>query len=254
MNIDIQALVNAKLKEMEEGKVLENLISKTVESAVTKAVTDAIDGYSIKRVIKEKIEKDVKAGVEEVGFCAYNTIVADQVKNLINSVIKDDVAEKLNKIFTDVMINKRETIKLSEIVDKYKELYDDLEYDELDGLDEGHFHVVWDNEDTEYRSKHITIIFSHKEQKIRRGIYSNHYEGDSEKKLELCLSRWKDEETANISRITFEEAKLNDLKTLRNMSNFEAFLANLYLNKTTVELDIESEDDVDTYVGGEYFD
>lgn len=253
MNIDIQAIVNEKLKEMEEGKILENLISKTVEEAVTKAVTSTIDGYSIKRIIENKIEEDVKKGVESVGFCAYNTIVAEQVKNLINSVIKEDVAEKVNKIFTDVMINKRETIKLSEIIDKYKELYDDLEYDDLDGLDEGHFHVVWDNEETEYSSKYIKIILSHNEQKKSMGLYSNHYSGSNEKKLELYLSRWKDELTANILSVTFEDAKLDDLKSLRNMSDFEAFLANLYLNNTTIELDIESEDDIDSYVGGEYF-
>ncbi|WP_337527735.1 hypothetical protein [Zhenhengia sp.] len=81
MNINVQEIVNAKLKEMEEGKVLETLITSTVEKAVTKAVTDAIDGYSIKRILENKIEEDVKAGVEQVGFMAYNTLVAEQVNN-----------------------------------------------------------------------------------------------------------------------------------------------------------------------------
>lgn len=254
MNIDIQALVNAKLKEMEEGKVLENLISSTVEKAVTKAVTDAIDGYSIKNIIEKKIEKDVKAGVESVGFCAYNTIVADQVQKLIHSVIKEDIATKVNKIFNDVMINKKETIKLSEIVDEYRTLYDDWDCEQLAELDDGYFHVVWDEEETDYGSKHMTIIFSQHKQKRNRAIYSNYYTGDKENKLEITLSIWKDEKDARITSIKFEDAKLDDLKSLRNMSDFEAFLANIYLNETKVEIDLETEDDIDTYVGGEYWD
>ena len=254
MNIDIQALVNAKLKEMEEGKVLENLISNTVESAVTKAVKDAIDGYSIKRIIEDKIEKDVKKGVEAVGFCAYNTIVAEQVKNLIDSVIKDDVAEKVNKIFTEVMINKREKVKLSEIVEEYRKIYEDIDYEEAQELDEGHFRVYWEEDDDRDNFVWYTICFSMKEQAERSSSYGyrSYLTGDNEKKIKLRLLKYKENDTT-ISSAEFEGKDISKMDTLRNMSNFEAFIMNLVLNKTQVEIDI-TEDDIDTYVGGEYCD
>ena len=56
MNINIGEIVNNKIKEMEEKKVIETLIAETTEKSVTKAITDAIDGYTIKRIIEKKVE------------------------------------------------------------------------------------------------------------------------------------------------------------------------------------------------------
>ena len=100
----------------------------------------------------------------------------------------------------------------------------------------------------------MTIIFSQHKQERNRSIYGNYHTGNKENKLELTLSVWKDKENAIITNIRFEDAKLDDLKSLRNMSDFEAFLANIYLNETKVEIDLETEDDIDTYVGGDYWD
>lgn len=248
MKIDIQEIVNAKLKEMEEGKVLETLITSTVEKAVTKAVTDAIGGYSIKRILEDKIEKDVKAGVEQVGFTAYNTLVTEQVSNLINTVLKDDLAEKVQRIFEQIMINKRESIKLSEIIDEYKKLYEDMDYDEYRDLEDGHFYVDWEEEqDGSFR--HLKLIMAQEQQDKSSGLYSSNYSGSEDKKLELRLCSYKDK-NASISSVRFEGKKLNDLSTLRRISDFEALLMNLYLNKTEVEIDIEDEDDIETYVEG----
>ena len=254
MNIDIQAIVNEKLKEMEEGKVLENLISNTVEKAVTKAVTDAIDGYSIKRIIEDKIEKDVKEGVEAVGFTAYNTLVAEQVKNLINSVIKDDVATKVNKIFNEVMINKREKVKLSEIANEYRKLYDDIDCEEAQELDEGHFKVYWGEDDDREGFVWYYICFAMKEQ-CERGSsyrYSSSLRGDNYKKIFLKLMKYEDNDPTILSA-EFEGKDLSKMDTLKNMSDFEAFIMNLVLNDTKIEIDID-ENDIDTYVGGDYWD
>ncbi|MDU6361587.1 MAG: hypothetical protein E6590_16775 [Clostridiales bacterium] len=246
MNINVQEIVNAKLKEMEEGKVLETLITSTVEKAVTKAVTDAIDGYSIKRILENKIEEDVKAGVEQVGFMAYNTLVAEQVNNLINSVIKDDLAQKISKVFERVMLNKREEVKMSEIVEEYRKLYEDLDYDDLQELDSGHFYIDWQEED-DGSFTWYTITFALQQQK--KHSYSS---SSKDKKIEMRLLKYKDN-MPEIKFASFEGEDLHDMSKLRKVSEFEELIMNLLLNETKINMDID-EDDIDTYVGGDYWD
>ena len=248
MNIDIQEIVNAKLKEMEEGKVLENLISSTVEKAVTKAVTDAIDGYSIKRILEDKIEKDVKSGIADIGFTAYNTLIVNKVRELMESIVKEDLAIKVTGLFENVLINKRETIKLSEIIKEYHKLYEDMDYDDWRELEDGHFQVEWDEEEkSSFRT--LKLILSQEPQKKERSWGSSYYTGSDDKKLELYMTSFKDE-AASIYHVKFEGKDLKDISVLRNMNSFEALMMNLYLNETKVELDIEDEDDIDTYVEG----
>lgn len=245
MNIDIQEIVNAKLKEMEEGKVIETLITGTVEKAVTSAVKDAIDGYSIKRILEKKIEEDVKAGIEQVGFIAYNTIVANQVNNLINSVIKDDLAQKISGVFESVMLNKREEVKMSEIVEEYRKLYEDLDYDDIQELDEGHFYISWEeDEDGTFTWYRITFALQ------SQGKSSYRYSKD--KKIEMRLMKYKDD-MPEIKFASFEGEDLSDMSKLRKVSGFEALIMNLVLNETKINMDID-EDDIDTYVGGSYWD
>lgn len=247
MNIDIQEIVNAKLKEMEEGKVLENLISSTVEKAVTNAVTDAIDGYSIRRILEDKIEKDVKAGVADIGFTAYNTLIVNKVRELMESIVKEDLATKVTGLFENVLINKRETIKLSEIIEEYHKLYEDMDYDDWRELEDGHFQVEWDEEeDGSFRRLNLTLSQEIQEKNETWGG-TRYYRGSKEKKLEMHLSSYKDE-AASIYMVKFEDKDLSDVSVLRNMSSFEALMMNLYLNKTKVEIDVE--DDIDTYVEG----
>lgn len=252
MNINVQEIVNAKLKEMEEGKVLETLITTTVEKAVTKAVTDAIDGYSIKRILEKKIEDDVKAGVEQVGFMAYNTVVAEQVNSLINSVIKDDLAIKISGVFERVMLNKREEIKLSEIIEEYCKQYEDMDFEDLQKLEDGHFFVNWVETDEDSNFSRIELTFALEPQKMSKTYIYTHSQGSKDMKLEMCLSKYRKDDYT-ISSVKFEDKDLKDLSVLRKMSDFEALIANLCLNDTKIIVDVD-EDDIDTYVGGSYWD
>ena len=43
------------------------------------------------------------------------------------------------------------------------------------------------------------------------------------------------------------------MSKLRKVSEFEALIMNLLLNETKINMDID-EDDIDTYVGGDYWD
>jgi hypothetical protein len=245
MKIDIQEIILNTIKEMEEKKSLESLIKESIEKAIRGAVAEACDGYKIKRMVEEKIEKQVGGAIKDVGFLAYNTIIADQVNILLHSVVKEDLANKLSELVGSILLKKREKIKLSEIVAEYRKLYEDMDYDEWQNLDGGHFFAEINNED-DGSFRWITIVMAQKEQKKSYGYSSSR--GDDEKKINMRLMVYKDE-PASIVGVEFEGVKLDDLSAIRKMSDFEALLLNLYLNKTKVEIDID-EDDIETYVEG----
>ncbi|MBU2701114.1 hypothetical protein Ga0466249_002225 [Sporomusaceae bacterium BoRhaA] len=245
MKIDIQEIVSNTIKEMEESKKVETLLKENIEKVISSAVKDAVDGYKIKRMIEVKIEKQVGEAIKDVGFLAYNTFVADQVNILLHSVVKEDLANKLSELVGSILLKKRETIKLSEIVAEYRKMYEDMDYDEWQNLDDGHFFAEINNED-DGSFRWITIVMAQKEQKKSYGYSSSR--GDDEKKINMRLMVYKDE-PASIVGVEFEGVKLDDISAIRKMSDFEALLLNLYLNKTKVEIDID-EDDIETYVGG----
>lgn len=45
MKIDIQEIVNLKIKAMEENKVVEKTIQDTLEKTIINAITSALDSY-----------------------------------------------------------------------------------------------------------------------------------------------------------------------------------------------------------------
>lgn len=115
MNIDINAIVNNKLKEMEEN----------IEKAIVKGIKGVLDSYALKRQIEDKIEKQVSEVVKEIGFTGYNSFIAEKVKMITEDVCREDIANKIQKTFNDLLIVKRENVKLSEIFEKYKDYMDE---------------------------------------------------------------------------------------------------------------------------------
>lgn len=125
MNIDINAIVNNKLKEMEENKTIEKLLEENIEKAIVKGIEGALDSYALKRQIEDKIEKQVSEVVKEIGFTGYNSFIAEKVKMITEDVCREDIANKIQKTFNDLLIVKRENVKLSEIFEKYKDYMDE---------------------------------------------------------------------------------------------------------------------------------
>lgn len=136
MHIDINAIVNNKLKEMDDNKTIEKLLAENIEKAITNGIESALDSYSLKRIIKEKVELEVSEVVSQIGFTGYNSFIADRVKDITEGVCRGDIANKIQKTFNDILVLKRESIKLSEIFKKYKEyLEEHLDEDEKYSLE-----------------------------------------------------------------------------------------------------------------------
>ena len=107
MNIDVDAIVSEKLRQLNEDGVIQKSIEDTLEKSLLSAVTEAINGYKIKREIQEKVEKQISGVVTSLDFSSYNAIMIQKMRELINAYAGDDVAKKVTEMLESLFVSKR---------------------------------------------------------------------------------------------------------------------------------------------------
>ena len=241
MQIDFSEIVNAKLKQMADEKVIEKQIEQSIESTIIKAVKDACENYSFKRDIAKKIEEQVSEVAVNIGFAGYNQFIADTFSELIGTTLKEDVIQKIKNVFDSLFVRKLESVKMSEIAEKYRETL--LEMGDSEKYEhDNEFYASFDEDSDDGLFKYMTIHFALEKPS---GRYSH-----DDSYLEMRIMSYK-EEPYTITSVHYEGRDLSKLNELRHMSDFECFVASLYFNKTKIEMDID-EDHVDTSLGLDY--
>lgn len=122
MNINVTEIVNNKIAQLQESKAIEKAIEDTFEKSILKAVSDALDSYSLKRDIEEKMSKQVSTVVADLDFSSYNGFIVSKMKQITEDICREDLCKKIEATFTNMFICKKENIKLSEIFEKYREI------------------------------------------------------------------------------------------------------------------------------------
>ncbi|NFL75344.1 hypothetical protein FDB81_06280 [Clostridium sporogenes] len=242
MNIDINAIVNNKLKEMEENKQIEKLLEENIEKAITNGIEGALESYSLRRQIEDKVEKQVSEVVKDIGFTGYNGFIAEKIKQITEDVCRDDIADKIQKTFNELLVVKRENIRLSEIFEEYR----DYMCESTDEAEKYQLENFWIdvNEDEEYR----WLTFKMAKEKPSKYLYRN-----EEDYIEFTIHRksYKEDEEGYtkgwLGTVYVGEKKLKDTLKLGNMSKVESLIANIYYNETPIIIDVECEDDIDNY-------
>lgn len=239
MNIDFTEVINNKLQEMAESRVIEKQIEETLEKSITAAVNDALGNYSFRSKLEKMMSEQISGIAESIGLTGYNQFIADTFSNIANNVLKEDIKQKISGAFENIFLKKLESIKLSEIVNRYREmLLDSLDDDEKYSHDNS-FHVLIDKREDDSFS-HVTVEL---------GIETG-YRANDEYGLKLSLMKYRDE-AYSVTSVTYGDNNLREMSKLRYISDFEAFAAGLYFNKTKIEVDIE-EYDVNTSLGLDY--
>jgi len=235
MKIDIQEIINEKIKDMEDKRVVEKTIQETLEKSIVNAITSAMDGYSLKRNIEEKITKEVSSVVADIGFTAYNSFIAEKVKMITEGICQKDIADKIQKTFNEILVIKRDNIKLSEICDKYREwICNDVEEPEKYNLENYYVNI----EEGDYGW--LTFKFG-------REKPSSYSRRSNENSIEFTVHKNHDNKKMGwISSVYIDGYNLDNKLNFGRMSEIELLLVNISYNKTPVEIDIESEDDIDS--------
>lgn len=235
MKIDIQEIINQKIMDMEEKRVVEKAIEDTLEKSIIKAVVDVLEGYDVRNIIHGKIKAEVSSVVEDIGFTAYNSFISEKVKAITEGVCRKDIAEKIQKTFDEILVIKRESIKLSEICDAYRNwICDDVEEPEQYSL-RGYWAKV---EESNYGW--LTFKFGRV-----KPDYPHHR--SNENSIEFTVHKKHDNNKMGwIGSVYIDGYGIDNKLNFGRMSEIEALLVNLTYNKTPIIIDVESEDDLDT--------
>jgi len=238
MNINIGEIVNNKIKEMEENKVVENLIAETIEKSVVKAVSEAIDGYTIKRTIEKKVEKEVCDIVNDIGFTAYNTFIANKVKDITEGTIRKDLEDKIQGTLNGILLNKKENIKLSDLFEMYRD-HLNSDTDEHEKYELENFVVEIEDNDRGW------ITYKLRKEKSK-------YSWDKFDIEFIIHENYNDESNGTMWKVKLDGENVDNSLKLGYRSEFENLLVNIMYNETVIEIDIEDEDDIDTSFDIEY--
>ena len=237
--LDINKIAQDKITAMHESGEVKEYIEKQVESLVLNGIKNALDGYKIRNAVEEKVKEDVSGVITTLDFTAYNSFIAEKIKQLAEVELREDISQKIQETFNSIFIKKRDTIKLSEIFGAYRKfLIEDMEESEMYELD-NHFYAEI-AEDEKY--KWLTISASKSEPTNKYGTYSKRSECD----FSFNLHRnYQDKSKGWIGSATFEGKDVNKSLTVKSHNKFETLILNLVYNATPIEIDIEDEDDID---------
>ena len=234
MELNIQAIADEKIKAMHESGQIKASIETGVEKIILKSIDDALDGYDLRRTIKKQISDNISGVINDIGFSAYNGFISQKVKEITENVMREDVANKIQKVFNDMLITKHDGIKLSEIINGYRE----------------HLFETIDDED-KWEHQHFTCDVDQKEDgnftwytiKLSDQLLSSH----EEPQIKFRILVYGENESAKICGLYLDGESLREKFKLGSMDDFESFLANLYFNETEIILDLDDVDDDDYY-------
>lgn len=229
MTLDIQKIINDKVTGMLENKEIQQKIEETIEKELLRTIADSVSGYDIRRILEEKIKKEVSDEVSTLSFSGYTTKIVKQVAQIIEKEQNKDLAEKVLKEFNALFIQP-ENEKLT--VDKIIDLYLDYIKQDEDNRDKTVYYSV--DEEQPYYTKYITIKLSTDDN------FDTDY-GNNTISIKLSNS-FENKDEYTISTV-YDDCYNNITKNLKlgYLNSFEKAIINAYYNNTPItDINIKS--------------
>lgn len=226
MNIDVSKIVADKLNQLDADGVIKRKIEETVEKTVMDAITSELSSYAFRNSISEQVKGSVSSIAADCGFSAYNGFIAQTVKSVVQELYSADIAEKVQAALNSVLLQKHECVSLSLIFSAYREWV-------LEHTDESE----------KYERQEFTSDFEVREDgnfkhyKIRFADHPLDSYESADIEIAFCVWIHDDKKKHTISRLYLNGHDLSQSLRIGTLSTFEAFVANLYYNKTEIELD-----------------
>lgn len=233
MNIDVSQIVAAKLAQLDEDGTIKRKIEETLEKTIMSAITSELESYSFRSSIQEQLKASVSTIAADCGLSAYNGYIAEKCKAIVQNLFTTDISERVEKSLNDIMFTKYENIKLSDIFKRYREwvLANTEESDKYERQEFTHvLEVKEDGSWTEYRCKfadHTLEGFGYNKEKPE---------------IEILFMVFRERKEASISTLYLNGHYMKDSFKVGRLTDFEAFILNLYYNETKIIMD---EEDVD---------
>ena len=230
MIIDISKVIAEKMEQMQKDRVIEAKIEETLEKTILDTISSELSSWEFRRTISDEVKKSIGDVASELGLGAYNAFIAKKVKDIVAGMYEADMAEKVAETLSNTLLKKYDEVKLSEIFDKYREwLFDYV--DESEKHERQHFCCVLDVRESGCFT-HYEITLGEEER--------NHPSDNKDIFFKICQYN---NDKSNINSLWLDGDRMENATRIGYLTDFEAFLLNLYYNKTPIILDV---DDVDT--------
>lgn len=237
MNIDVSAIVSAKLEQMAESGAIQKKIEESLEKSIMSAITSEIDSYRFTEELRDQMKKSIHGVAAQSGLAAYNGFISSKVRQIVQEICADDLTAKLQNALDRVLLKKYENVKLSDIFNRYHEWVCE-NTDESDKYDRRYYTADLEvNEDgswTRYDARFAERPDANK---------PHSWDSDEHPDIELHFSTYRGDKSTVISTLRLGRELIDSKLRIGCLSEFEAFLVNLYYNKTEVLMDMEDADD-----------
>ena len=241
MNINVSEIIADKLAQLEADGTIQRKIEDALEKSLMSAITDELGSYSFRSGIQKQVRESISNVAEDCGFSAYNGFIAERVKAMVQEMYTTDIADKIQSVLNDIIIQKHEEIKLSDIFARYRAWV--LEHtDESDKYSRGRFTSELCIKESGAFT-HYDCYFS--EEHIEIGTYLSTTE-DADIRISIC-TYYHNEESTTIGRLYLSGHDISSTLRIGCLTSFEAFLVNLFYNKTKIIMDVDDVDDDDHF-------
>lgn len=235
MNIDVSQIIADKLAQLDADGTIKRKIEESLEKSIMAAISSELESYSFRNGIEKQLRDTVSTLAADCGLSAYNGFISARCKDIVQKLFTTDISEKVQKALDDIMFTKHENIKLSDIFKRYREYV--LEHtDESDKYEREKFtHELEVEEDglwTRYTCKFADHVLD------GYGFTKEHPE------IEIHLSTFgSSKETSKITVLYLNGRHMNESFKVGYLTDFEAFILNLYYNGTDIIMDAEEVDE-----------
>ena len=230
MNINVSQIVTEKLAQLEADGTIKNKIEEALEKTITDAITSELSSYSFRREIAKQLEDAVSGVAAGCGLAAYNGYIAEKCKSIVQEHFTADIGAKVEKSLKDIMFAKHEGVKLSDIFKKYRE---------------------WVLSNTDESDKYDREEFTHELVEQRDGCWEKYTCRFADRKLcgydnpdiEIIFLKYVDNDECSISFLYLNGRNMKETFKVGTITDFEAFVLNLYYNGTKIILDSDNVDE-----------
>lgn len=237
MTIDISGIIETKLAQMEADGVIRTKIEAALEKSILDAISSEIDSYRFTQEIREQMRTAVAGVAAQSGLAAYNGFIAEKVRQIVQDAAVGDLTAKLQTALEGVLLQKHEGVKLSDIFKKYHAWVCE-HTDEGDKYDRERYtaelEVVESGDWTRYDARFADRPDANRPYSI---------DPDDHPDIDLHLGVFRNERKTRISTLSLNGSYIDKQLRIGMLSEFEAFVVNLYYNGTEILVDMEDADD-----------
>ena len=238
MNIDVSKIIENKLNALESEGIIRKKIEDAVEKSITAAITSELESWSFREGIGKQIKAVVGTIADDCGLAAYNGFVATKVKDIVQNVLSSDLTDKLNKTLDDLLIRKHKNVKLSDIFDKYREWVCE-HTEESEKWERRNFHCKLEIEEKGY-GMHVECSFA--DHQLEHKSW-----GKEDPEIRFSMLVMSDKKVGTIGTLYLDGHYMKECYKVGRLTDFEAFICNLFYNETEIVADLDDVDDSDYF-------